>query len=102
MRTLLDELSSVDGAPPCDGAEAAFVEALTSVARPENADLEADAAGCRFALAGDRSLVVTGDRELLRRACENVLRNAILQASGSHDDFERRSRRQLRLDSFVQ
>ena len=42
--------------------------------------LEADAAGCRLTLAGERSLVVAGDRELLRRACENILRNAIRHA----------------------
>ena len=28
----------------------------------------------------DQSAIVTGDRELLRRACENVLRNAIRHA----------------------
>ncbi len=39
--------------------------------------LEADAQSCRLALGGDRAVVVTGDRELLRRACENILRNAI-------------------------
>ncbi len=39
--------------------------------------LEADAQGCRLLLGGDREVIVTGERELLRRACENVLRNAI-------------------------
>ncbi len=42
--------------------------------------LEADAAGSRLTLGGERSIIVTGDRELLRRACENVLRNAIRHA----------------------
>ncbi len=42
--------------------------------------LEADAAGCRLTLAGERSVVLTGDRELLRRACENVIRNAVRHA----------------------
>jgi two-component system sensor histidine kinase CpxA len=42
--------------------------------------LEADAAGCRIALDGERSVVINGDGELLRRACENVLRNAIRHA----------------------
>jgi two-component system sensor histidine kinase CpxA len=42
--------------------------------------LEADAAGCRLTLCGERSVVITGERELLRRACDNVLRNAIHHA----------------------
>jgi two-component system sensor histidine kinase CpxA len=42
--------------------------------------LEADAQGCRLALSVARGVVVTGDRELLRRSCENVLRNAIRHA----------------------
>ena len=51
--------------------------------------LEADAQGCRLVLNGDRAVVVTGDRELLRRACENVLRNAIRHApAGSTVDIE--------------
>jgi signal transduction histidine kinase len=51
--------------------------------------LEADAAGCRLTLRGERSVVVTGDRELLRRACENILRNAIRHAPpGSSVEIE--------------
>src|SRR5262249_36867024 len=42
--------------------------------------LEAEAQGCRLNLTGAGTVVVTGDRELLRRACENVLRNAIRHA----------------------
>jgi two-component system sensor histidine kinase CpxA len=42
--------------------------------------LEADARGCNLNLVSDRSVVVTGDRELLHRAFENVLRNAIRHA----------------------
>ncbi|MGP0064446.1 MAG: sensor histidine kinase [Isosphaeraceae bacterium] len=51
--------------------------------------LEADAQGCRLVLKADRTLVVTGDRELLRRACENVLRNAIRHSpAGTSVDIE--------------
>jgi signal transduction histidine kinase len=51
--------------------------------------LEADAQGCRLVLKGDRSLAITGDRELLRRACENVLRNAIRHSpAGTSVDIE--------------
>ena len=40
-------------------------------------------------LKGDRAVVVTGDRELLRRACENVLRNAIRHSpAGTTVDIE--------------
>jgi two-component system sensor histidine kinase CpxA len=42
--------------------------------------LEADAYGCRLSLQTVRGVIVTGDRELLRRACENILRNAIRHA----------------------
>jgi signal transduction histidine kinase len=51
--------------------------------------LEADAQGCRLVLKGDRALVITGEHELLRRACENVLRNAIRHSpAGTSVDIE--------------
>ena len=42
--------------------------------------LEAEAKGCRLVVTEDGPLAVLGDRELLRRAVENVLRNAIRHA----------------------
>ncbi|HXK07784.1 MAG TPA: ATP-binding protein [Verrucomicrobiae bacterium] len=39
--------------------------------------VEADARGCRLALRAPAPLEVSGDRELLRRAIENVVRNSI-------------------------
>jgi signal transduction histidine kinase len=39
--------------------------------------LEADSRGCRIAVAGSLTHTVVGNRELLRRAVENVLRNGI-------------------------
>jgi signal transduction histidine kinase len=42
--------------------------------------MEADAHGCRFHFESAGALPVRGDRELLRRAIENVLRNAIRYA----------------------
>ena len=42
--------------------------------------MEADARGCRFHFGSAGALQVRGDRELLRRAIENVLRNAIRYA----------------------
>jgi signal transduction histidine kinase len=42
--------------------------------------VEAEAQGCRLVSRIDQSVTLNGDRELLRRACENVLRNAIRHA----------------------
>jgi signal transduction histidine kinase len=42
--------------------------------------VEAEARGCRLLLQTDRTVKVQADRELLRRAAENVLRNAIRYA----------------------
>ena len=39
--------------------------------------LEADARGCRIALAAHDPVTLRGDEELLRRAIENVVRNSI-------------------------
>ena len=59
----------------------------------EDSRVEADARGCRLHLESDCEsrgiLQVSGDRELLRRAIENVLRNAIRHApSGSSIDVQ--------------
>src|SRR5205823_823716 len=43
----------------------------------EDCKLEAEARGCRFAIQEAYEVIVKGDRELLRRAFENVIRNAI-------------------------
>ena len=46
----------------------------------EDCRVEADAHGCRLALRSSARVTVEGDRELLRRAIENVIRNAIRYA----------------------
>jgi two-component system sensor histidine kinase CpxA len=46
----------------------------------EDCRLEADSRGCAIALGTVASLAILGDRELLRRAIENVLRNSIRYA----------------------
>jgi two-component system sensor histidine kinase CpxA len=43
----------------------------------EDCRVEADARGCKIALGESAPLEVCGDRELLRRAIENVVRNSI-------------------------
>jgi signal transduction histidine kinase len=64
----------MDGSPedvPLDGL-------LQDIIR--DCDLEAEARACRLVLRIDRPAVVAGERELLRRAVENVVRNAICHA----------------------
>src|SRR6266404_4816000 len=46
----------------------------------DDCGVEAEARGCRLLLDADPSVTVQADRELLRRAAENVLRNAIRYA----------------------
>ena len=46
----------------------------------EDCRVEAEARGCKIALSDPGALEVRGDRELLRRAIENVLRNSIRYA----------------------
>jgi len=43
----------------------------------EDSRMEAEARCCRFQFETNGALIVRGDRELLRRAIENVLRNAV-------------------------
>jgi signal transduction histidine kinase len=43
----------------------------------DDCSVEAEARGCEFALKCGDDILMTGDRELIRRAIENVLRNAI-------------------------
>jgi two-component system sensor histidine kinase CpxA len=51
--------------------------------------LEADARPCRLVLRITRKAIVTADRELIRRACDNVVRNAIRHApAGSSIEIE--------------
>jgi signal transduction histidine kinase len=46
----------------------------------EDSSVEAEAQGCRLVARIDDRPVLFGERELVRRACENVLRNAIRHA----------------------
>lgn len=82
LNNLVDELLQLTRAEGDDGARNLEDVDLGKLLADLVADcaLEADAANCRLTLCGDRAAVVTGDRELLRRACENVLRNAIRHA----------------------
>ena len=68
---------------PLDGLLAELAETCT---------VEAEARGCRLASRTDGPIIVEGDPELLRRAVENVLRNAVRHApEGSTVDVDLRS-----------
>jgi len=75
----LVEVTRVEGDPAARRVEEVdlreLVEELVEASRTET-----DARGCRFRLADTGTLMVRGDRELLHRAIENVLRNAIRYA----------------------
>ena len=70
------EITFVEGDPTLRGAETVGIGAVVDdVVR--DCQVEAEARGCRIALANESHGDVLGSRELLRRAIENVLRNAI-------------------------
>ncbi len=91
LNHLVDELLQLTRAEGDPGARNLEDVDLVKLYQDLVADcaLEADAQGCRLVLGGDRTVVVTGDRELLRRACENILRNAIRHSpAGTTVDIE--------------
>jgi signal transduction histidine kinase len=70
------EITFVEGDPALRGAEDVRVsDVLQEVVR--DCAVEADERGCRIQLMGESTACVTGSRELVRRAIENVVRNAI-------------------------
>jgi signal transduction histidine kinase len=70
------EITRAEGDPEAQGLEIVKTgEVLDEVIR--DCTLEAEVRGCRIALSGSSDEVVLGNRELLRRAVENVMRNAI-------------------------
>ena len=70
------EITFVEGDPALRGAETLPVtEIVDEVVR--DCAMEAEARGCRIQFMGSVDGQVMGSRELLRRAIENVLRNAV-------------------------
>jgi signal transduction histidine kinase len=70
------EITLVEGDPEAQGLEIVSLgEVLDEVIH--DCTLEAEARGCRIALNGSCACEILGNRELLRRAIENVIRNAI-------------------------
>ena len=70
------EITLVEGDPVAQGMEIVRVgDVLDEVIH--DCTLEAEARSCRIALSGESAGEVLGNRELLRRAIENVMRNGI-------------------------
>jgi two-component system sensor histidine kinase CpxA len=73
------QLTRVEGDPSeSDVEEVRLDELLAGLV--EDCELEAEARGCRLELRDGGPCPVRGERELLRRAVENVVRNAIRHA----------------------
>jgi two-component system sensor histidine kinase CpxA len=70
------ELTSAEGDPLARVVEPVLLDELLRDLE-DDCSLEAEAKGCRLVLREGGPVAVLGDRELLRRAVENVLRNAI-------------------------
>ncbi len=79
LATLIDELLQItraEGDPESRNLDSIDLpEFLSSLV--ESCRIEAEARGCKLALKVDGPMQWSGDRELLHRAVENVLRNAI-------------------------
>jgi signal transduction histidine kinase len=70
------EITLVEGDPEAQGLEIVSLgEVLDEVIRDSTS--EAEVRGCRIALNGSSAGEILGNRELLRRAIENVMRNGI-------------------------
>jgi len=75
------ELTRAEGDPTARNLEKVeLAELLRDVVG--SCTLEAEAQGCRLETDLEASAVVTGDFELLYRACDNVLRNSMRHAPG--------------------
>jgi signal transduction histidine kinase len=82
LNHLVDELlqlTRAEGDPAARNPEEVDLEDLLRELVVDCA-LEAEAKGCHLVLRNGHAALVMGERELLRRACENVLRNAIRHA----------------------
>jgi two-component system sensor histidine kinase CpxA len=72
----LIQVTRAEGDPAANSSESLRLDQLLGEVI-EDCQVEADARGCRIAFAGSGELTMHGDREILRRAIENVIRNAI-------------------------
>jgi len=73
-------LSSMEGGPEHGAGERFEIEPLIQeIVR--DADFEAAERGCHVTVTGMDAVALSGDREMIRRAVENVLRNAVMHTS---------------------
>jgi two-component system sensor histidine kinase CpxA len=72
----LIQVTRAEGDPAANSSESLRLDQLLGEVI-EDCQVEADARGCRITFAAKGELAMHGDREILRRAIENVIRNAI-------------------------
>lgn len=73
------QVTRVEGDPASLNQEVFSLNRLSQELADDGA-IEADVRGCRLVLKGNDAILVRADHELLRRAVENILRNAIRHA----------------------
>jgi two-component system sensor histidine kinase CpxA len=84
----LMQLTTAEGDPSARNLETVALGELLRELVTE-CTLEAEAQQCELVIRSEQPAVVSGDRELLRRACDNVLTNAIRHApAGSSVDID--------------
>ena len=83
VETLI-EMTRAEGDPATRKSQPVELAALVEDV-VQSCNLEAQARHCRIVVSGERGGTVSGDPELLRRAVENVLRNAIRYAPAGSD-----------------
>lgn len=72
----LIQVTRAEGDPAANSSESLRLDQLLGEV-VDDCRVEADARGCQIAFSAKRELTMHGDREVLRRAVENVVRNAI-------------------------
>ena len=72
----LIQVTRAEGDPAAGSSESLRLDELLREV-VDDCRVEADARGCQIAFSGRPEVTMRGDREVLRRAVENVLRNAI-------------------------
>ncbi|MEZ5403019.1 MAG: ATP-binding protein [Bryobacteraceae bacterium] len=80
------QVTRVEGDPAARGSQPVRLDEITA-AIAEGSAIEAEARGCRIDHRADRPVVVSGDPELLHRAVENIVRNAI-RHTADHTNVE--------------
>ena len=73
------QVAAAEGDPQSRAREEVRLDELVEGLIDDNS-VEAEARGCRLEVVANEATIVPGDRELLRRSVENVLRNAIRHA----------------------